>query len=204
MIQSIFRHIQSSIENNKVVGLKNLLKEVGVYESFADIPSDSVSEWEQISSYILFCYCPDSSYVTSNSDWFNTKKEIFNLCGLDEEKHAHILHLQDPSVKDAIRSIGEVKNDWRYWQVISWRESAILLDKIATTKPNADVKAPAKTVYDAAKFSEELKRKISKLEEEINKTTRSTERLKEVKEIEDDNMSYEKLLKEEQRNPSKN
>jgi hypothetical protein len=204
MIQSFFKYLQPHIADNKIKGLKKLLKEIGVYEHFADIPSDSVEEWEQISSYILFAYCPDSSYVTSNSDWFITKKEIFDLCGLDEEKHAFALHLQDQSVKDAIRSVGETKNDWRHWQIITWKEAVIILDKIATTIPAADQKSPAKVVYDAAKFSEELKRKISKMEEEINKTTRSTGRLGEVKEIESDNNSYEKLLKEELRNNRKN
>lgn len=195
MVQSIFSYIQPNIEGGKINKLKKLLTELGLYETFIELQNDYGNDWEKVATFIIFCYCQDSSFVLANTDWTSTKQGIFDLVGLRETEHTDVLSFKKQSVKDAIRMVGEVKNDWRHYHLIMWKESTSLLDAIAVTEPNEKQKTPAKNIADAAKYSYELKLKIADLEKNILQTSKSPERQKETSDIELENLSYEKILK---------
>lgn len=195
MIESIFKHISPNIKDGRIKDLKTLLKETGIYKSFEEIFTDYGNDGEKVATYILLTYCTDSTYVVSGHDWNTTKHGIFDLTGLSTEKHPDILTFNRQSVKDAIIAISSEIKDWRYRQIIIWKESAAMLDIIATSQPDIKSKSPSKNIRDAAIYSNELKEKAEALEKQLLQQTRSKERKAEVEEIHMANMSYELLLK---------
>lgn len=195
MIESIFKHIAPNIKDGKIKDLKQLLKETGIYKSFEEIYTDYGNDGDKVATYILLTYCTDSTYVVSGHDWIETKKNIFDLVGLSEERNIDVFLFKRQSVKDAITAISSEIKDWRYRQIIIWKESAAMLDDIATSKPDEKSKSPSKNIRDAAIYSNELKEKAESLEKQLLQQTRSKERKAEVDDINMANMSYELLLK---------
>lgn len=195
MIESIFKHIAPNIKDGKIKDLKQLLKETGIYKSFEEIYADYGNDGDKVATYILLAYCTDSTFVVSGNEWSATKRGIMEIVGLDTEKYLDVISNSRQSLKDAIIAISSELKDWRYGQIIIWKESALMLDEIATSKPDVKSKTPSKNIRDAAIYSNELKEKAESLEKQLLQQTRSKERKSEVEEIGIANMSYELILK---------
>ncbi len=195
MIESIFKHISPNIKDGKISDIEQLLKETGLYDQFKELYVDYGNDGNKVATYILLAYCTDSTFVVSGNGWQETKESIFELTGLSIEKHADVLRFERQSVKDAITAISSELKDWRYGQIIIWKESATMLDIIATSQPDIKSKSPSKNIRDAAIYSNEPKGKAEALEKQLLQQTRSKARKEEVEEINISNMSYELLLK---------
>lgn len=197
MISSLFNFLKSDIDKNyHIANLRERLHETGALKKFEGVFLDYGQDGERIATFLIFCYSFDSSFVVSGEDWLETKKGIMDLLNLDTEQFQDVLFFEKQSVKTAITYLSKEIKDYRYYQIIVWKESCQILDQIATTKPDSRNKAGAKNIYDAAKYSFDLKTKITAVEQEIRQTSKHQERLKEVSELNIQNISMERLLKE--------
>lgn len=183
MISSIFGFVKDDMrEDYSIPDLRDKLFRCGALKSFQEVYNDYGEDADKIICYLILAYSIDSSFVTAGEDWLSTKKGIMELLGMDCEKFKQVLFFERQSVKEAIQYLSKEMRDWRYRQLIIWKESCQILDDIATTKPDSKNKSGAKNLGDANKFSYETKLKIADLETQIMQTTKSSGRLREVKE----------------------
>lgn len=201
MIPSLFSVIKEDItKDHRIANLKSHLQKIGALKKFNEIYEDYGQNAERVIAYLIFTYSFDSTFVVSDQDWKTVKEGIMELVGLDTEEFSDVISIQKQSVKTAILYLSKEVKDWRYYQTIVWKESCQILDEIATQKPDSKNKSGARNVFDAAKYSYDLKERVAKLEQEIKQTSRNQERLKEVSELNIENISMERLLKEMERN----
>lgn len=197
MIQSVFAHIKGDIDKNyRIANLRDRLHETGALKKFEGVFADYGENAERVIAYLIYAYSFDSTLVISGEDWKTTKEGIMELVGLSTEEFADVISIEKQSVKTAVLFLSKEVRDWKYQQLIVWKESCQILDAIATTRPDVKNKSGAKNVGDANKFSFDTKRKIAELEQEIRQTSKHQERLKEVSELNIQNISMERLLKE--------
>lgn len=197
MVSSLFNHIKNDITKDyRISNLRDRLHETGALKKFEGVFGDYGQDAERIITYLIFTYSFDSSFVVSGEDWLETKKGIMDLLNLDTEKFQDVLFFEKQSVKTAITYLSKEIKDYRYYQIIVWKESCQILDQIATTKPDSKNKAGAKNIFDGAKYSFDLKTKIGNLELEIRQTSKHQERLKEVSDLNISTISMERILKE--------
>lgn len=197
MISSLFNHIKGDITKDyRISNLRERLHETGALKKFEGVYQDYGEVAEKVIAYLIFTYSADSTFVISGEDWKTTKEGIMELVGLNTEEFADVIAMEKQSIKSAVLFLSKEVRDWRYQQLIVWKESCQILDSIATTRPDVKNKSGAKNVGDANKFSFDTKRKIADLEQEIKQTSKHQERLKEVSELNIQNISMERLLKE--------
>lgn len=197
MITSLFSLIREDItEKYQIDNLGVHLHNTGTTKYYTALATDYGDDAPKVAAYLIFTYSFDSTFVITGEDWLATKLSILEMVGLDVNDHASVLNFEKQSVKDFIIYLSNEVKDWRYNQTIIWKESCVILDQIATTMPDSKSKGGSKNIGDANKFSFETKRKIADLENEIKKTTKQPDRLKEVSDLNIENMSWERLLKE--------
>lgn len=196
MIASLFSLIQDDIDDNySIKNLKDSLHKCGAIGKFQSIYDEFGNDAEKVISYLIFAYSFDSTFVVAGEDWKSTKEGIMDLLKMDCVSFNEVLSLKKQCIKDAVLYLSKEVKDFRFHQLIVWKESASILDEIATTYPDLESKSTAKNIADAAKFSYELKQKATQLENEIRQTSKSTGRLKEAQTLSLDSMSMESILK---------
>lgn len=196
MITSLFSLVQDDIdENYRIKNLKEHLHKCGATGKFQSIFEEFGNDAEKVIAYLIFAYSFDSTFVTAGEDWKATKEGIMDLLKMSCIDFHEVLSLKKQSVKDAVLYLSKEVKDFRYHQLIVWKESASILDEIATTYPDLESKSTSKNIFDAAKFSYDLKQKATQLENEIRQTSKSTGRLKETQTLDLQNMSMESILK---------
>lgn len=196
MIASLFSYVQDDIqEDYSILNLKNYLFKAGALQHFETIYEDYPQSAEKIIAYLIYAYSFDSTFVVSGEDWLETKRGIMELVKLDTAVFSEVLNMKKQSIKTAIIFLSKEVKDYRFHQLVIWKESAAILDEIATTYPDIEAKSTSKNISDAAKFSYELRLKSTALENEIKQQTKSSTRLKEVQTLNIENLSMEAILK---------
>lgn len=197
MIQSLFSHIKGDITKDyRISNLRERLHETGALKKFDGVYGDYGENAELVITYLIFTYSFDSSFVVAGEDWLETKKGIMDLLNMDIEQFKDVLFFEKQSVKNAIIFLSKEVKNWKYYQILVWKESCQILDEIATQKPDVKNKSGAKNIGDANKFSHETRKKIEELELEIRQQSKHQDRLKEVSELNIASISMERLLKE--------
>lgn len=198
MIQTLFSFLSPHINSDgKIVALKQLLKKCAayphfkkIYEEFGDIEADKISH------FILFCFCPDSSFFDGSLNYMDVKNGIAEICGLDVTNHADIISLKLPCVIEAVDYVCYELKSWKAKKMVSLREAAARLEQLSMKEPDAKAKNSAKNIRDAAIYSIELATRADVIASEITKTTRSRDRLLEVASMPSMPRSMEELLRE--------